>query len=100
MSYTAQQEDEFKRLFAARRRRQAILVVPFIAAVLVIVMARGGERMDLLGVPAVIWGPVLGAFVVIALLFFFLNWRCPACQGFLGRVLNPRYCSRCGVELR
>lgn len=100
MSYTAQQEDEFKRLFAAKRRRQLIVAIPFIAATLVIVMARGGERMDLLGVPAVIWGPVLAAFVVGALVFSFKNWRCPACNGYLGKTFNPKYCSRCGVELR
>jgi hypothetical protein len=100
MSYTAEQESEFKRLFAARRKRQAMVAIPFIAALLVIVMGRGGERMDLLGVSAVIWGPVLAVFVVGALVFSFKNWRCPACNGYLGKAFNPRYCSKCGVELR
>jgi len=66
----------------------------------VIVMGRGGERMTLLGVSAVIWGPVLAVFVVGALVFSFKNWRCPACNGYLGKAFNPRYCSKCGVELR
>ena len=30
----------------------------------------------------------------------YLNWRCPACDAFLGRKSYPRHCHDCGVSLR
>jgi len=26
-------------------------------------------------------------------------WRCPECRRYLGNILNPRFCHRCGVKL-
>ena len=34
------------------------------------------------------------------LIFSLTNWRCPACNKYLGKALNPRICSKCGVALR
>mgnify|MGYP001402959415 CR=1 FL=1 len=39
---------------------------------------------------------VLGAILV----FSFRNWRCPACEGHLGKGMGARFCSKCGVQLR
>jgi len=38
--------------------------------------------------------------VAAAVIFSFANWRCPACNGYLGRGINPKFCSKCGTELR
>jgi O-antigen ligase len=38
--------------------------------------------------------------VAINLLAEFLNWRCPHCRVFMGMVYNPKYCPRCGMQLR
>ncbi len=38
--------------------------------------------------------------VVINLAAEFLNWRCPHCRVFMGMVFNPKYCPRCGEQLR
>jgi rubrerythrin len=35
-----------------------------------------------------------------ALIFSFVNWRCPACTRYLGRGWNPKFCPKCGVQLR
>ena len=32
--------------------------------------------------------------------FSFRNWRCPACNGYLGRSMSMNFCPKCGVELR
>jgi hypothetical protein len=38
--------------------------------------------------------------VVINLVAELLNWRCPHCRVFMGMVFNPKYCPRCGEQLR
>ena len=48
--------------------------------------------------------PVNGFVLLIAIalmgLFSFYNWRCPACNRYLGGRMLPKYCSICGVKLR
>jgi predicted RNA-binding Zn-ribbon protein involved in translation (DUF1610 family) len=34
------------------------------------------------------------------LVFSLRNWRCPACNKYLGKGTLPHYCPNCGVELR
>lgn len=38
---------------------------------------------------------ILGGF----LLFLWIDWRCPACDGHLGREFSQRHCSHCGTRL-
>ncbi len=39
--------------------------------------------------------------VVVALGFSFWNWRCPACNTYLGRrFFNVRHCFSCGAQLQ
>lgn len=40
------------------------------------------------------------AVVFCALVFTIFNWRGPSCNTYLGKGINPKYCSRCGIELR
>lgn len=40
------------------------------------------------------------ALVVINLAAELSNWRCPRCRVFMGMVFNPKYCPRCGEQLR
>jgi hypothetical protein len=44
--------------------------------------------------------PLSFVLVAGALIFSLRNWRCPACNRYLGRTFNPRYCQGCGFELR
>jgi len=32
--------------------------------------------------------------------FSLYNWRCPACNKYLGKQRSPKYCSKCGVALQ
>jgi len=100
-SYTDQQKAEFKAAFAAKRRRQwQLVVLPALAAVIVIVIVGGRPEGMLLGLSAAVWRPVAFAVVLAAVVFSFINWRCPACGRYLGRTFNPEYCSHCGIPLR
>jgi hypothetical protein len=34
------------------------------------------------------------------LIFSFRNWRCPACDKYLGKAIGPRFYAKCGVALQ
>lgn len=99
-TFTREQQMEFKRLFALRRKRQIILAVPLIAGMLAVIFSNATDREDILGIPLEIWAAGMLVVVLGGLLFSYLNWRCPSCDRYLGRAINPRFCTDCGVELR
>lgn len=43
---------------------------------------------------------VMVVVVICAVTFSFQNWRCPACNRYLGKVMNPQFCSGCGAPLQ
>ena len=100
MEYTEQQKQEFKKQFADRRRMQLMVSGPLI--ILIILFATVNENTGLvLGIiPISIFTPILIVAVVGAIIFSLKNWRCPACNKYLGKAFNPRFCSKCGVGLR
>ena len=100
MNYTEQQKAEFKEVFAARRRRQIILAVPLVAVMIVLVMSSEGQSATIPGVPENVLLPTALFFVAGALAFSFKNWRCPACNGYLGKAMSPKFCVKCGAPLQ
>jgi hypothetical protein len=100
MPYTSEQEGEFKRQFAARRKRQLLLSVPLVVAIIAVAILGKSDRQEILGVPAAVVGPAFVVLVLGALIFSLINWRCPACSGYLGKKISPRFCSKCGVVLQ
>lgn len=71
MEYTEEQETAFKQQFAERRRRQIVVA-----------------------------GPAFVVLVISALAFSLWNWRCPACNRYLGKGARPRFCAKCGAPLQ
>ena len=100
MEYTEQQKQDFKKQFADRRRMQLMVSGPLI--ILIILFATVNENTGLvLGIiPISIFTPILIVAVVGAIIFSLKNWRCPACNKYLGKAFNPRFCSKCGIGLR
>ncbi len=45
-------------------------------------------------------GPSMIIVLVGLVAFSFFNWRCPACQAYLGKGWNPKFCVRCGEPLQ
>jgi hypothetical protein len=89
MEYTERGKLSIKTEFTSRKIAMIILFVLF------------GENPDhvMLGMPATVWGP---AFVVLftgGIAFSVFNWRCPACNKYLGKSMNPKFCSKCGAPL-
>lgn len=98
-SYTEEQKREFKDRFKQRRSRQLILAVPVIALIFLRPWLRENPESALAGMDPGWVGGLVVVFVVGALVFSFKNWRCPACNGYLGKTVSPRFCQKCGVEL-
>jgi hypothetical protein len=103
MEYTTQQQEDFKREFAARRKRQLMVAIPFVAliagfAAFARVGSADGETLG--GVPLLLWAGIGLALIIGVLIFSVRNWRCPACDKYLGRNANMSFCPKCGVALR
>ena len=99
MEYTEQQKVEFKAAFALRRRNQTLVSVPFFVVLVVLAFTRGSDAVGrLTNTTAILYG-LLFAGVIGVLVFSFRNWRCPACNRYLGRTFNPRHCVGCGAQL-
>src|SRR5262245_52043618 len=99
VEYTEGQKAEFRDRYAKRRRRQLIATAPMILLILALAFTEDREAGTILGLSEVV---VLSVFFMafLALLGFSLrNWRCPACDKYLGRAFNPRHCQNCGVAL-
>jgi hypothetical protein len=87
--------------FKNRRKRQIIAVIPAVVAIgPIVVFSDAPTTRTMLGIPAAVALPIAFALLVGVLIFSFRNWRCPACRGYLGKAMNPRFCQKCGVQLR
>ena len=93
MEQTDYQKTRIREEFATRRKRQLIATIPILA--LLIGFALVGERAENTAYPFIMIGVVL-----VMLIFSLRNWRCPACDSYLGRGWNPKFCSKCGAQLR
>ena len=84
--------------FKKKRTRQFMAVGPIILAFIALLSVENN--------PAGIFGLapntiLVAAFAVIisVLVFSFLNWRCPSCNKYLGKAINPKFCVKCGTQL-
>jgi hypothetical protein len=100
MEYTEEQKKEFKTQFAARRRRQLMVTVPFIIFIFLFAAINEGTGKVLGLIPVSVFFPVFFIAIIGLLVFSFKNWRCPACNKYLGKAYNPSFCSKCGAGLR
>ena len=86
--------------FAARRRRQLLVLAPLFLIVVAIAALADPRSQAVLGVPASTWAPAIFSAIAGAVAYTLYNWRCPACNKYLGRQPNPRSCGTCGARLR
>jgi hypothetical protein len=101
MTMTEQQKEEIKQVFRLRRKRQIILSIPLIFLVIALLFMEDKVNSgSVLGIPADTAGVGFFVFVIGSLLFSFRNWRCPSCNKYLGKRINPKFCSSCGVGLQ
>jgi hypothetical protein len=87
--------EEFRR----RRTRQLVVSLPALVPLVFFATRGDGQSVSILGFSE---SAVVGLFIVLVvgiLIFSFFNWRCPSCDRYLGRGINPTFCSKCGVRL-
>jgi len=99
MESTDNQRAEFRAAFSTRRKRQLAASVPLIGIVIAFAFMENRADGTVFGLPLGIAGPVFFAIVAGGLIFSLRNWRCPACNKYLGRSFNPKHCQNCGVQL-
>jgi Na+/citrate or Na+/malate symporter len=83
-------------IYQKRRKRQIVLtfvLVPLIALALMV-----QYKFVSLGSLKDLFGMVFFGCVVLGIAFSFINWRCPACNKYLGRELNLLCCKGCGAD--
>ncbi len=100
MEYTEEQVRAFKEAFSTRRRNQFMVGIPLIVIVVAFVVSADEQTGTLFGMTLGVAGPIFLGLILASAVFSFKNWRCPACNRYLGKVMNPRHCHSCGVELR
>jgi Zn finger protein HypA/HybF involved in hydrogenase expression len=85
--------------FGKRRKRQLWLVVLLLSGLVWLgwVMERSelGRRLS-----EQEQGTIMIAIVLSAVAFSWRNWRCPACNKYLGKSLWLAFCPACGVPLK
>lgn len=100
MEYSELQKHEFKSQFVARRRRQLIIAAPLVLIVILLVTANEEAGLVLGSIPILVFAPVALVAIIAGIIFSLINWRCPACNKYLGKTINPAFCSKCGTALR
>lgn len=93
------QRAAFKAAYGTRLRNKIVMIVLTVLAMASLAITK--DSTIVFGLPMAVVGPI--SFVALVIGWWVLedrNWRCPACNEYLGRALNPKHCHRCGVELR
>ena len=85
--------------FKKKRIRQIMAVGPIILAFIALLSVEGNPT-GIFGLPSNIVLGISFALIISVLIFSLFNWRCPACNKYLGKAINPKFCAKCGVQLR
>ena len=100
MEYSAQKLRDIQTSYSQKFRNRLLMIVPFVILLLLFAFLARGTDGDVLGIGRGVFPYAIVVLGVLAASFSLYNWRCPACKRFLGRTLHPRFCPRCGVQLR
>ena len=103
MEYTEDQEVLHIEEFAKIKRRQVfatVLFVPFMLAFVAFAGTADPKTGVAFGISPFVIMPVLVLAFISIVAFSLKNWRCPACNKYLGKGFNPSYCPKCGAQLQ
>jgi hypothetical protein len=100
MAYNDPYHRDIRKQYETRRLRQLIVIVPVIPMILAFATANEETKAVLGFIPIHIYTPILFVVLVAALVFSVVNWRCPACNTYLGKRADPKFCDKCGVRLK
>lgn len=92
--------DQIKEEFAKRKKRQYILSLPIILILVFAMLVSKHSEIEIFGLPNGIMVGLAFALVLVFVVFTIRNWRCPACDKYLGRSISMDYCPKCGVKFK
>ncbi len=95
-----QQENEIFEKFKEIKRKQYIVTAPIILVFILLMILYENPDFEIFGLGENILLPIAIVGVVAGLIFSLINWRCPACNGYFRKEINPKFCAKCGVKLR
>ncbi len=99
MDYAERQKASIKTQFATRKRNQMLVSIPLIGLVILMVLFGDTPDQMILGIPVTMWGPGFAILLLAGIGFSLYNWRCPACNKYLGKSISPKFCAKCGTAL-
>lgn len=86
--------------FQKRKRRQLYLIAP-VTVIGFIIFELTRESISTYFGLSQDTSVILASLMLITIFFFSVrNWRCPACDTYLGKMLNPKHCPHCGIKLQ
>lgn len=88
--------DRLRMMLSLRRSRQFLVGIPIVLVMLPLVTLQDEGTLLVMGIPHAVWRIALVALMIALLAFTFWNYRCPACDAFLGR---RSALSRTGCEI-
>lgn len=86
--------------FKKRRMRQIIVAVPMVICMILVLVISENKGFSFAGISSL---HILAGMIVLflaAFAFSIKNWRCPACNRYLGKGINPKFCPKCGARLQ
>lgn len=87
------------REFRKRRKRQLVVTGPFVLFIIYIVFTSENDKLNIFNLSETISLIIVFSIIIAMLVFSFKNWRCPACDKYLGKGINFKFCPRCGIHL-
>ena len=92
-------EDKVEKNIAIFKKRKFCQLGVVFIVIPVVILMQSLESLEM-GPEIVSYGQILGVGVIGALLLFsFYNWRCPACNKYLGKSGIPKFCPKCGEQI-
>jgi hypothetical protein len=84
--------------FIKKRTCQIMAVGPIVLAFIALLSVENNPTGIFGLAPSTILVAAFAAIISV-LVFSLLNWRCPYCNKYLGKAINPKFCSKCGTQL-
>ena len=84
--------EQLKEEFATRRKSQYILIAAAVVLIIFDVMLFSNNDA--------VFTLIFLVLIAVFTLFRDRIWRCPACEKFLGKNLNPSCCPKCGAQFK
>lgn len=94
------QENNIIEKFEIIKRRQYIVTVPIFISIFLLIMSAENPEFELFGLSNSVLMTIGIVGSLCGLVFSLVNWRCPACNGYFRKEINPKFCAKCGVKLQ